>query len=340
MSHSLPEPSPILFFETVNAHQHSAAIRAAVELDVFSRIAEGKQSARALSEACGAAERGMRILCDALAVMGFLTKQDNKYQLTQDSAVFLDRRSPAFMGGAVEFLLSPMLIDGFAHLTEAVRKGGTALAEDGSIAPEHPVWVRFARAMAPMMAMPAKFMAQMIGQPASQGKLKVLDIAAGHGMFGIAVAQQFPEAEITALDWPNVLEVATENAQKAGISERYHLLPGSAFEVDYGTGYDLILLTNFLHHFDPQTCEGLLRKVHAALADKGRAVTLEFVPDESRVSPPGPAMFSLIMLSSTPQGDAYTFPELERMFSGAGFTRSVLHQLPSGLPQQMLISEK
>ncbi len=340
MSQSLPEPSPIHFFETVNAYQQSAAVKAAIELDVFTRIGEGKTTARELAEACAADERGVRILCDYLTVIGFLTKEHESYQLTQDSAVFLNRKSQAFLGGAIEFLLSPMLVDGFSNLTEAVRKGGTTLPEEGSIAPEHPVWVRFARAMAPMMMMPAQMMADIIAQEVPQRKLKVLDIAAGHGMFGITVAQKFPEAEVTALDWPNVLEVAQENARRAGIEERYKILPGSAFEVEYGSDYDLILLTNFLHHFDPQTCEGLLRKVRAALADKGRAVTLEFVPDEDRVTPRGPAMFSMVMLGSTPHGDAYTFAELERMFSNAGFTRSTLHPLPPVMPQTVVVSDK
>ncbi len=340
MSHQLPEPSPILFFETVNAYQRSAAIKAAIELDVFTRIAQGKTSPSELAESSEASERGMRILCDYLTVIGFLTKQDNRYQLTQDSAVFLNRNSPAFVGGAIEFLLSPMLIEGFNDLTAAVRKGGTMLPEDGSIAPEHPVWVRFARAMAPMMRMPAQLMAQVIGPQMPQRKLKVLDIAAGHGVFGIAVAQSLPDAEITALDWPNVLEVASENAARAGVSERYNLLPGSAFEVDFGDGYDLILLTNFLHHFNPETCEQLLKRVHGALADNGKAVTLEFVPNEDRISPPGSAMFSLVMLGSTPHGDAYTFSELERMFANAGFSQSVLHPLPPSFPQQVVISDK
>ncbi len=340
MSHSQPEPSPLLFFETVSAYQRSAAMKAAVELDIFTHIGAGHVTASDLAAACGAAERGVRILCDYLVIIGFLNKQEDSYQLTQDSAVFLDRRSPAYMGGAIEFLLSPMLMEGFKDLTGAVRKGGTMM-EAGTIAPEHPVWVKFARAMAPMMALPAQVMAQLISEHASaERKIKVLDIAAGHGAFGIAVARQLPNAEITALDWPSVLQVAEENARLAGVSDRHRLLPGSAFEVDYGSGYDFVLLTNFLHHFDQQTCEQLLRKVRAALADRGRAITLEFIPNEDRVSPPGAAMFSMTMLGSTPHGDAYTFPELERMFSNAGFTRSVLRPIAPDYPQQLVLSDK
>lgn len=331
-------PSPILFFDAVNAYQRTAIIKAAIELDLFTGIGEGKQIVPELAERCDASERGMRILCDYLTVTGFLIKQDEHYQLTPDSAMFLDRRSPAYSGSAIDFLLAPMLTDGFKDVAAAVRQGGTTLPEEGTIAPDHPVWVRFARAMGPLTIMTAQLTAKLLDDERAP-KLKVLDIAAGHGMFGIAVAQHNPQAEITALDWSHVLEVAQENAEKAGVNDRYQTLPGNAFDVDYGKKYDLILLTNFLHHFDPATCEKLLRKVHAALAEGGRALTIEFVPDENRITPPAAAMFSMVMLASTPRGDAYTFAELQRMFENAGFSRSELHQLPP-TPQQAIISHK
>ena len=146
--------------------------------------------------------------------------------------------------------------------------------------------------MAPMMALPAELLAQLV-DPTKDQKLRVLDIAAGHGLYGIAFAKQNPQIEVTAVDWPNVLELAKQNAESAGVAERFQTNPGSAFDVDYGTDYDLVLLTNFLHHFDAETCQMLLRKVHASLKDGGRAATLEFVPNEDRVTPPQAAMFSM-----------------------------------------------
>jgi ubiquinone/menaquinone biosynthesis C-methylase UbiE len=151
------------------------------------------------------------------------------------------------------------------------------------------------------------------------GPMKVLDIAAGHGLFGIEIAKQNPQARVTGLDWTPVLRVALENARKAGVQDRYDMLPGSAFEVDFGGPYDAVLLTNFLHHFDKPTCVDLLKKVHRALKPGGRAATLEFVPNEDRVSPPMPAAFSLIMLVTTAAGDAYTLGELTAMYREAGF---------------------
>lgn len=336
MSEQTAQPSPELFFETINAYQRTASIKAALELDVFTAIGEGLITQQELSTRCNTSERGMRILCDYLVMLGFLNKEEKTYSLTGDSEMFLDRRSPAYLGGSIEFLLSPMLTSGFDDIGAAIRKGGTVIPEGGTVAPENPVWVKFARVMAPMIAMPAEGIAKLVGEGE---RLKVLDIAAGHGMFGIAIARQNANAEIIALDWPNVLEVAKENAELAGVSDRYSVIEGSAFEVEYGSGYDLVLLTNFLHHFDIETCETLLRKVHASLADEGRAVTLEFIPNEDRISPPIAAAFSMMMLGSTPSGDAYTFSELDRMFKNAGFKSNEQRELPAS-PQQLIISQK
>lgn len=318
-------PSPQLFFETANAFQKTEALRTAIELGLFTAIADSKQTAEAIAVACKASSRGTRILCDFLVVNGFLTKENGRYSLTRDSAVFLDQRSPAYLGGALRFLNMPKTIEAYQHLTEIVRKGGT-VSEQHGLTPENPMWVEFARGMAPMMAMPAELLAQML--KAEEGhKWKLLSLAVGHGLYDIAIARHNPNAEVWAVDWANVLEVARENATKAGVAGRYHTIPGSAFDVEYGQDYDIALVVNFLHHFDPATCEKLLRKVQKALQPGGRVVLLEIVPNEDRVSPSMPASFSLIMLAGTPAGDAYTFKELQQMLGHAGFQSCESHAL-------------
>jgi 2-polyprenyl-3-methyl-5-hydroxy-6-metoxy-1,4-benzoquinol methylase len=325
--------SPAHFFETVMAFQHSVALKAAIELDVFTVIGdleaagEGDATSAAVAARAGAAERGIRILCDTLVVMGFLTKHEQHYALTPDAAALLNRHSPAFLGGSTEFLLSPRLMEGYLHLADAVRKGGTTMPGEGTLSAENPIWVQFARAMGPMMRLPAQQLATQV-DPAASEPLKVLDIAAGHGFYGIAFAERNPQAEVTALDWAPVLEVAQENARAAGVVGRFHTIAGSAFEVAYSTDYDVVLLPNFLHHFDLPTNEDLLRRVHAALRDGGRAAILDWVVNEDRVSPPIAAQFALTMLTTTPHGDVYTFAELDRMTRNAGFQRSEIHALP------------
>jgi len=330
-------PSPEIIFDTLNAYLRTAALRGAIELDLFTAIGEGAISVPAIAAKIQASEKGTRVLCDYLTIIGLLTKGDAHYGLSRDAAFFLNRKSPAYLGSISQFLGNPGLTTRFNDLAGIVRKGGT-LEGEGTVEPNNPIWVDFARSMAPLMAMPAQMIANLLGA-SSGANWKVLDIAAGHGVFGIEIAKQNPHAHVTALDWKAVLEVALENAAKAGVLPRYSTIPGSAFDEEFGTGYDLVLITNFLHHFNAATNEKFLRKVHAALAPGGRAVTLEFVPNDDRVSPPTSAAFSMMMLGGTSGGDAYTFVELESMFRNAGFARSELHSIEPS-PEKVVVSYK
>ena len=330
-------PDPSLFWDTVTGFHRSAAIRAAIDLDVFTAIAAGANSVPVMAEMLTASERGLRILCDTLTVWGFLTKSGETYSLTADSATFLDRRSPAYLGGVVGFLQHEFNHRNMNALAETIRRGEPAELED-SLTVEHDVWVEFAHSMRGMMGPASEFLGGLAAKGSGE-TLRVLDIAAGHGLFGIGVAAAHPGARITAVDWPKVLEVAQANAEAAGVADRYEQRPGSAFDVDLGEGYDVVLVTNFYHHFDAPTCVKLAKRFHAALRPGGRMLTLEFIPNADRVSPPQSATFPLIMLANTPAGDAYTFEEYEGMFDQAGFASSKLIELPAG-PQQVVESQR
>lgn len=332
------KPTPERIFGALNAFQSTAALKTAIELDIFTAIADGADRVNAIAPRAKAAERGVRILCDYLTIQGFLTKNGDRFALTQESSIFLNRHSPAYLGTLADFLVSKRHKRDFDALTDSVRKGGTSVAQGDNTKPNDEEWVTFARTMAPLTTVSAGFIADLAG--AKQGKTcKVLDIAAGHGMFGITIAKQNPNAEITATDWASVLAVAKENAEAAGVADRVAFRPGSAFEVDLGDGYDIALLTNIFHHFDMPTCEKLMRLVHTVLKPGGKAITLEFVPNEDRITPPMAAAFSLIMLAETDAGDAYTFSQYEKMFGNAGFLKTTLHPVPD-VPQQVLLSEK
>ncbi|MBK9315009.1 MAG: class I SAM-dependent methyltransferase [Acidobacteria bacterium] len=329
-------PTPERFFSAVNGFVQTSAMRGAIELDIFTAVGEGNTTVQTIASRCQASERGIRVLCDYLTIHGFLTKENGNYGLAPDAAFFLDRRSPAYLGGITGFLLQPEMVNAFKDLATTVRQGKTILKDEGTVSEENPIWVDFARAMAPMMMMPAQMIAEIVQVPQDR-PIKVLDIAAGHGVFGITLAQKNPNVEVTAVDWAPVLSVALENAKKFGVDGRYSTIEGSAFDVKFGTGYDLVLLTNFLHHFDVATCESLLKKVYSSLNDGGRALTLEFVPNEDRVSPPGAASFAMTMLATTGAGDAYTFSEYDRMFLNAGFSSNEIHPLAPS-PQSLIIS--
>ncbi len=305
-------------------------MQAAVDIGLFTALAAGHATVERAAKACNASPKGVRVLCDYWVVHGLLTKTGDTYGLSPETAMFLDRKSPAYVGGVLGFINGPIK-PFFATLTDSVRRGG--FEDEGSMVAEFDGWIPFAEEMGAMMFPTAQAIAGLLG-PVSG---RALDIAAGHGLFGITLAQQNPGISVTALDWSKVLEVAKRHAAQMGVGDRYSTIAGDAFSVDMKGPYDVVLLTNLLHHFSPEQCTTLLRRVRSALRPGGRLVTLEFVPNEDRVSPPMSATFPLVMLATTASGDAYTFAEFDRMLRAAGFMRNTLHQ-PENSPQQVIIS--
>lgn len=332
------EVSPDLIFETITAYQSSFALAACIRLELFTKIRTEGSTAAEIASACGTTEKGARVLADAMTVRGFLKKQNDTYKLTDVAEKFLRKGSETYLGGTVEFMLNPKLMEGFRRIDEAAVRGGTVIPDEGTLAAEDPVWIDFARGMMPMMVPAAMAIADLLEWDTDK-PIKVLDIAASHGVFGLMIGRKYPNAEIYGLDWKNVLPVAVENAERFGMSDRYHTIEGSAFEVDFGVGYDVVLLTNFLHHFNPETNTELIKKIGESLNPGGKIITLEFVPNDDRISPQREALFSSVMLASTPEGDAYTFSEFEKMFTDAGFDNNRHIPLPP-TPQHLIVSTR
>ncbi|GAC1538733.1 MAG: hypothetical protein NVS2B17_13070 [Candidatus Velthaea sp.] len=329
-------PTPALFMQSVMMDiMKPHALGAAIELGVFGAIGSGAETADRIAERCGCAERGAQMLCDYLTSAGFLHKENACYRLTADSAAFLDRSSPTYIGESAQFLLSPERFQAVGAMTERVRSGGNINPEN-HLASDHPAWVRFARGMAPLMRPIAAHLAERL-DIASLAAPRVLDIAAGHGEFGIAAARANPRAQIVALDWPSVLAVAREHAERAGVLDRMQFLAGSAFDIDFEGPYDIVLFPNFLHHFDRSMNEQLLAKIRRALVPGGTAATTEFVSNEDGVTPPMSAAFALEMLVDTPAGQTYTARELTDMLGQAGFGPPTIEALP-GAPFSIVLA--
>lgn len=302
-------------------------MKAAIDLGLFTAIGSQASTTGEIAARCGCPERGIRILSDNLAILGFLTKDGSRYALTSSSATFLDQSSPAYFGSSVSFLLGPGLTEAFSDLAATIRQGRLHTTEHGTTAPDHPAWVEFARAMGPMMGPAAEGAAALVPLDASRDT-RVLDISASHGAYGIAFAKKNPRAHLVALDWEAVLAITHRNAVAAGLDGRFSKIIGDAFTVELGTDYDVALVPNFLHHFNIADCTRFLKRVHAALRPGGKVVIVEFVPNEDRVTPPPAASFSLVMLGTTPEGDAYTFAEYQKMLADAGFKSAECHPLP------------
>lgn len=326
--------NPGRIHQALTSYQLAQALKGAIELRLFTYIGAGSRTAGDLAGKCGGTEKGVRVLCDYLTVHGLLTKTGQEYSLAPDTAVLLDEKSPRYMGQVASYFVHPVMVSKYNDVAGLVRVGG---ATDHTLSPNEQIWVEFARSMAPMFDLPASITAQILKQ--NGAFTNVLDVAAGHGLFGIHVALQNPSAQVTFQDWDNVLEVARQNVRSRGLESRARFLPGSFFDVDLESGFDLVLLPNFIHHFDYSTNVLLMKKVHASLTEGGRVAVIEFVPNEDRISPPDGALFAMRMLGTTPGGDAYTFGEIDRMLQEAGFGPAHAESLAPA-HQQLIVAQR
>ncbi len=324
------QPTPARIFDTLLLSGLRAdALTTAIELGLFTAIADGARTAEAIATKCSASVRGIAALCNFLTVNAYLSKSGDDYELTAESRQFLNRHSPAYVGSVAEFYADRR--KALTAVGESVRTGVAA----GPISDE--AWVTFAESMIPAAAPVARAAAERL-DAASLGAIDVLDVAASHGEYGFAIARANPRARIVAVDLPDVIATATRRAKQSGFADRYRTIAGSVFDVPLEGPYDLVLLPNLLHNFDLATNEAMLAKLFAAIKPGGRLATIEFVPNDDRVSPPWPAQFTLVMVAQT-AGNAYTFSELDAVLRKAGFAKSESYPLPP-TPQTLIVSKK
>src|SRR5678815_40068 len=107
--------NPGRIHQALTSYQLAMALKGAMELEVFTQIAGGANTAAAIAPLCQGTEKGVRVLCDYLTVHGFLIKSDGAYGLAPDTAELLDKNSPAYMGSVAHFFTSPTMMN-YTHL--------------------------------------------------------------------------------------------------------------------------------------------------------------------------------------------------------------------------------
>ncbi len=333
-----PPAGPMAVMQMLQGAQVTGILNAAIELNVFQKLVEGPLDARGASERIGCPERSTRILLDALSVLGLLAKEGAKYRLTPTASDHLVPGKPMYMGDVRGIFASPVFWAALPRLAEAVKKGGTILDKHAET-PANPFWESFAQSSASMAFPGSMALDAVLGTwIESKPKCRVLDIAAGSGIYGFTLAKH-PNVELTSLDWPNVLEKTREWAGRLGVdAKRVKYLPGDLFEVDYGGPYDLILLSHVYHHFDAPKCAALTKKVASALAPGGRIAVQDMVYD-SALENPGAAMFSMIMLMWTHKGESFALADYTKWFTEAGLSAPEAH-VSQGMPSTWLVGGK
>ncbi len=323
-------PDPI--FQLLLGYRGAAILRAAIELDCFTAVGEGKRTAAEIAAARGGTERSVRILLDALAAAApkLLKKSGPRYALTPLSKRYLVGSSGDFVGPLMPLYGHRMMWDAFHDLPKAVRAGTSVLEKDAH-APDQTFWEDFARATAKDAVPRARAMLRLLGKLPAGGD--VLDIACGSGAYGATFARRLPGARVTLLDRPNVLAVTRKLVD---VPVRY--IEGDLFAADFGGPYDVAIASHVFHHFDREECAGLARKIAGALKPGGRLVIQEFLPDEGRSKKTQALFFAVTMLVWTRAGDAYALSDYRAWLRDAGFGRVTSRSLDQ--PGDLIVATK
>ena len=249
-----------------------------------------------------------------------------------ESDAFLVRNKRAFMGGLI-LRTSEQLIPHWLHLNEIVRTGKPAAAVDQEGTGSE-FFEQFVSDLFPMNYPSAQALAVALNL--DQGH--VLDLTAGSGVWGIALAQNNPRVYISAVDWPNVLPITEKTVAQFGLEDQFTFIPGDLLSADFGVDYDAAILGHILHSEGEARAHALLQKTYDALAPGGAIAIAEFLVNENRKGPPLGLFFAVNMLVNTDEGSTYSFEEISDWLLAAGFTNP--HLLPVPGPSPLIVARK
>jgi len=308
-------------FDMMLAYKNTAVLTTGIELGIFDAIAAGASTPDEVANKQGLDPRGTRLLLNALSSLGLLNSDGIKYCLVAGADKVLVRGNPGFVGDMAKVMASKWEWDALRTLPDAVRRGGTVVAQHAET-PQYAYWEDFA-AYADAVATPAaELAADMLGAwAAGRERLNVLDMACGHGLYGYTLAARYPNARVWSLDWPNVLPVALARADRMGIADRVNAITGDMFDADLGGPYDVVMITNVLHHFSQPRAMELLSRAAGALSQDGRIVLVGLtVSDAPPAKDAAAHLFAILMLIWTHEGEVHSLRDYSRMLHDTGFT--------------------
>ena len=316
-----PRVSPQRILFALQAYRDAAVLNTAIELELFTRIAHGADTVNKIAADLGVPLRGIRLLCDYLTGAGLIIDDGERLQLADDAAMFLDKHSPSYLGGAAGTLYSTPLLRGFERLTELVRG-----RESGSHTTVQPDWFDIARGVTEPAAA-VKTFADAVTFP--EGPLKILDIGGADGAYGIAIAAKYPEAVIVAVDRPAALKAAQANAVRAKLKTRYQNVPGDFLAAPFGMDFDAAILAGRFCQLDPPQITLLMKRIRDALKKSGQIVILDFLTEDTPDFAREYAGFGLTLLTATRRGTAYSTAEVQDMLRSSGYGSIESRRLPA-----------
>jgi len=322
--------SPERIMQMAWGYTPTLIIEAAINHGLFDALDESPQTAVQLARRARISERGATAVLNALVGLQLLTRKGTRYALSPESATFLvSTRSPFY--GTFFYHMTRQLIPKWLQLGKAVRTGKpvrTVNSHRGGAK----FFADFVESLFPLSFPAASALGEHLEISKAKQPIHVLDIAAGSGVWGIALAKQSPHVKLAAVDWPEVLRVTGRVARQHGLGKRLTKIPGDLLEVDYGNGHNIATLGHILHSEGRDRSQRLLKKVFKALSPGGTIAIMEFVVDSDRSGPPMGLLFAVNMLVNTKAGDTFSFKEMSSWLREAGFKNPRLLNVPAVSP--------
>ncbi|MDE1175863.1 MAG: methyltransferase [Edaphobacter sp.] len=328
--------SPERILQFAWGYAPTLAIEAAIHHRVFDVLNDTPRTLAETAAATGASERGLRAIMNLLTGLGLLAREGTRYALTPESAAFLVSTKPGFQGGFFKHT-SQQLLPKWLKLNEIVATGHPARSVntegDGSA-----FFQRFVHDIFPLSYPAATTLAKHLALGDRQGSIRALDLAAGSGVWGIALAEQAPNVTVTAFDWEGVLPATVNMVERFGLSPRFEFIAGDLNITPFGGDYDVVTLGHILHSEGAAQSRELLKKTFAALNPGGTVAIAEFLVNQDRTGPPGSLIFAANMLVNTDDGDTFSFEEISQWLTAAGFTKPRTLEAPG--PSPLILATK
>lgn len=329
--------TPERLMELSFAYAPPLIISAGVSNKVFDSLEDGAKTSEQVAEQTGASARALRILMNALVGLDLLKKhREGKYSLTPESAAFLLSKKPGTHAGFFGSI-APQLISRWLRLSDIVREGRPAVSVNQETEGTE-FFSQLVENIIPMSYPPAQKLGDHLKLARTKNDIGVLDLAAGSGIWGIALAQKSPRVRVTAVDWAGMIPTTKRITQKFGVGDRFNYVEGDILDANFGSGYDIATLGHILHSEGEERSRKVLKKTFRALKPGGVIAIAEWLVNDNRTEPLPSLMFAVQMLVNTERGDTFSFNEIKNWLQDAGFKKVRTLEAPG--PSPLILATK